>query len=186
MDYLPISTSKIKITLTEDETAERGIAATGQGNEEKRGKLRRLLDEVKERFGFDIGRERALVQIYPTSEGGTEIFVTRLGVLTKDIAGAGGQSDTSQIISAKRLYYIFNTLESLLAAVGTVRTGMEEGRVYRLDSGEYCLSFLEHDGIGARYARLLEFGRRYPAGEVAALDEHARLVLSGEDILRLA
>ena len=83
MEFLRVGESKLKVILSAEEARSYDIkSAVGEyAGAAVRRSLRRILDEAKSRVGFDIGTEKVLIQIYPLSEGGYELFVTKLGVL---------------------------------------------------------------------------------------------------------
>ena len=84
MDFLNIGTEKIKLTLTRDEVEERELFSDeNEPDFQKRKRFRLLLGELKQRFGFDVGSERALVQVFRTKDGGAELFITTLGTLAR-------------------------------------------------------------------------------------------------------
>ncbi len=188
MEFLTVGNSKIKVVLSRGECESRGIKSDGADYDspDMRRKIRALLDEAKERVGFDIGREKVLVQLYPSGDGGAEIFITKLGAVSKEVAGMLSRSDNVAVISARRAYYIFDSLENLICAVRSIAPfSPEDSAVHLFDSGEYCLSFCEKEGkrtLSPTF-RLLEFGRRVKrAAAEQYLTEHAKLLRSGDAI----
>ena len=185
MECLNLGESKIRLILTKEEAESRGVLSDSSSDSaEKRKKYRRILDEVKSLFGFDVGRERALVQIYPTKDGGAELFVTRLSGAARGVGDLSPRSDRFEVVSSKRMYYIFERFDELIGATRAIDPSLtEDSCVYRLESGEYCLSFLDKDECEALgLCRILEFGRRFPAADLYGLSEHARLVIGADAV----
>ncbi len=187
MEFLTVGNSKIKIMLTADEAAARGLDGDKMDYEdpEVRRSFRKILDEAREKVGFDIGKEKVLIQFYPSRDGGMELFVTKLGIISKEAANMISRSERVAVLSAKRVYYIFDTLEDLIGAVRCVPPGeIEESSVHRLEDGAYCLSFCEREQrcVLSKLSRILEFGRRINDLTATALIEHASLLRSGDAV----
>ncbi len=187
MEFLTVGSSKIKIILSAKEVKERGIDIenTDYDDPQVRRSFRKILEEAKEKASFDIGKEKVLIQAYPSRDGGMELFVTKLGLVSKEAANMISRSERSSVFSAKRVYYIFDSLENLLGAVRSIPEGYaEDSSVYRVDDGTYCLSFCEreHRYVLGRLTKLCEFGNRINDLGAAFLTEHATLLRSGDAI----
>ena len=77
MRVLKINDSKVKIMLTKRDMIAFGMdgAPMNMCEGDTRTKIYRVLDEVKAKHGFDHGGAKLVVQIYPSADGGAEIFV---------------------------------------------------------------------------------------------------------------
>ena len=173
--------------LTADEARARGIGdeKMNYDDPEVRRSFRKILDEAREKAGFDIGKEKVLIQLYPSKDGGMELFVTKLGIISKEAANMISKSENVAVLSAKRVYYIFDTLEYLLGAIRSITHAQtEESAVYLLEDGGYCLSFCEREQryVLSKLSRILEFGRRLNDLNATALIEHAKLLRYGDAI----
>ena len=178
MEFFIVSKSKIKITLTKSEAEERGVISGefADGEKDKRKGLKKILDEAKQQSGFDIGNEKVLVQIYPMKDGGMELFVTKLGIPTKD-----ERTDTAKDerpLTQARTYYIFSDFSALLGAARIITAdSAPKSTLYRFDGGEYCLS-IDKEGLkkDSHFAHgLLEFGRKLNTGPLFSPGEHSKL-----------
>ncbi len=190
MEFFTVGTSKMKIVLSKEEAEARGISADSAGDEpEKRRSFRRILEEAKEKAGFDVAREKVLIQIYPTSSGGMELFITKLGILSKEATGIISRSERAKVPSTRRVYYMFPSFEDLIGAVKCIPEGAaEDSTAYLLDGGGYCLSFCEKEnekGLCA-ISRLLEFGKKLNTGPLFSLEEHATPLAVGDAVERLS
>ena len=104
MELLKISADKLKLTLSrEDMDAYRLDASEAGCGVGTRRAVRDILDEAKRRCGFDPEGGRLLVQMFPSAEGGCEIFVTRLG-------GEDGRAAFSLTAQA----FVFEELDDLI------------------------------------------------------------------------
>lgn len=185
MEFLTVGNSKIKIMLTREEAAERGIKAqsTDHDDPQTRQSLKMIMDEARAKADFDVGREKVLVQLYPSRDGGVELFVTKLGSISKEKASMISRSENVAVISAERVYCVFDKLENVIAALRGLADGVTEDSIlYRLDGGEYMLSYCERERCCAVPLRLSEFGSKINELSAAALTEHARILLSGDAI----
>ena len=76
MEFLVVSKSKLKIMMSRDDMKKYGI--DGEDIDYDNPKIRRsfwkILDEAKERCGFEASGDKVLIQYYPSKDGG-EIFV---------------------------------------------------------------------------------------------------------------
>ena len=190
MEFFTIGTSKIKIILSKEEATERGISRDSSlMDEQRRRSFRRILDEAKEKVGFDAGAEKVLVQIYSTATGGIELFVSKLGIVPREARGMISQTDGATVLSTKRIYYIFSCLEDLLGAVRCIdSSAVEDSSAYLLDGGGFCLSICEKEGLQAekRLSLLLEFGKKLNTGQLFSLEEHATPIALGDAVERLS
>ena len=85
MEYILISESKLKIICEAEDLAAVDLCA--ESLEYSDGDTRKFLEDIleyaKQNLGFETKQHRILVQLYPSSDGGCEIFIHRLGLLEK-------------------------------------------------------------------------------------------------------
>ena len=101
MDFIRISDVKIKVTLSQedlDRYVAEGERERGSGSH---GTLRAILREIRHKTGFDATGERVLMQMFPASDGGCELFVTRLGKLPDKLPDEPQSDKPSERASAK-------------------------------------------------------------------------------------
>ncbi|MBR5044700.1 MAG: adaptor protein MecA, partial [Clostridia bacterium] len=101
MDFIRISDAKIKVTLSQedlDRCVTEGERERGSGSH---GTLRAILKEIRRKTGFDATGERVLMQMFPSSDGGCELFVTRLGKLPDKLPDAKPSEKPSARSSAQ-------------------------------------------------------------------------------------
>ena len=82
MELIKISQSRLKIMLTSEDMNEFKLDFPDLTNEncqspEARRALRCILEKAKEIIGFDTGADRVFIQLYPSREGGCEMFVSK-------------------------------------------------------------------------------------------------------------
>ena len=80
LELIRISGDKIKISLTKEDLKEYRITVEKMDYSEKQTKeiFRKLLSEAKNKTGFDAGKARVFIHIYQSSDGGCEIFVSKI------------------------------------------------------------------------------------------------------------
>ena len=183
MDFFIVSKSKIKVTLTKSEAQERGVTSGefAEGDKDKRKGLRKILDEAKQKSGFDVGNEKVLVQIYPGKDGGMELFITKLGPLLHESEGDAAKNAPAPRHAQGWNYYIFPDFSALLGAARVTRGGEIESTLYRFDGCEYCLSIykeeLKKDAFFAQ--AILEFSKKLNTGPLFSPTEHSKAVIEG-------
>ena len=80
MEYVRISDTKMKLTLTDEDMKKHGVdvSALNTDTTARRRVLWALLDEAKKKTGIDASRSRTLIEAFPGRRGGCELFVTLL------------------------------------------------------------------------------------------------------------
>ncbi len=85
MEYIRISDSKLKIICESTDLDAYGICADSleYGDAQTRSFIEEILEQAKYKLGFETKHHRILVQVYPSTDGGCEIFINRLEALKK-------------------------------------------------------------------------------------------------------
>lgn len=185
MEFLKISDTKLKVTLTEEECLSYNID-TGKGdfsgNDIKRA-VREIIALAERECDFRTEGERVLVQIYPLPNLSCELLVTRLVNISRrdraELAGAEGLA----LIEKKRGVYRFPDFESLTRAVRAVYRPDMDSNLYRDDLGRYYIHTVEEitDGI-SELEVFVEFGERLFSLPIAVLSEYGTLLAKGNAI----
>jgi len=124
MELILISDSKLKVMLSAEDMRRYDLNCEKLEDEDaaSRRAFWNILDEARQRTGFDPAGERVFVQLYPSKSGGCEMFVTKLGLRTgrgekKNVLGTGeireihtGEKERTEYL------YRFTNLEELLQA----------------------------------------------------------------------
>ena len=160
MDFIRINDAKLKVLLTQGELEQYGIRITDGDCEGGRIKeaLKSIFDEAGAKAGFTVGKDRALVQIYPT-EGGAEMFVTKLSALGERERRAINDSPLPVSREAGRVFG-FDSLELLADAARAMGQTDCRSTLYYSNEGRYYISITER-GIGKllRCEILGEYGK---------------------------
>lgn len=192
MEFLLIGDSKLKIVATAEEMLEYKIdlksgEVAGQG---MRRAFWRILDRAKADVGFDPSGDKVLIQFYPLSSGGCEIFVTKLGILPDSSARLVSRSKRIDVLSRSRSFYSFDSLHDLAALckiIVRLLSPPPESDVY-FDGEKYFLSIEEYGkgGETVEFPCILEFSNGLTADHGIYILEHADLLTSGDAIQRFA
>lgn len=80
MDLILISESKLKVTLTPEDMKALQLSCDDIDYDSTgtRRAFWSILDEAKQKTGFDAAHSRVFIQIYPSKDGGCELYVTKL------------------------------------------------------------------------------------------------------------
>ena len=114
MELILINEKKLKIMLSPEDMREYEIDcdSVDYDKTETRRAFWSILDEAKHRTGFDAASERVYIQLYPSREGGCEMYVTKVGVLPSNCKTR--QKGMLRVAAERRLAYSFEGLAELL------------------------------------------------------------------------
>ena len=104
MEILMISESKLKVMLTSEDLGQFSLSAKDldYNNTETKRMFWDVLGRAKQSVGFDTDGHRVLVQLYPSRDGGCEMFITRLGEVCRTACEGEGDGDTISVISQEK------------------------------------------------------------------------------------
>ena len=192
MEYISINESKIKIICEEKDLELYGVSAQSleYGEASSRSFLDSLLEKAKSKLGFDTAKHRILIQLFPSNDGGCEIFVSKLGLLKKlsDASSFSNASSNSNSITAKendyhkkakevqKKLFFFEKLNFLLEACKrfSLLEYSKNSSAFYLDGHGYYLYFEVPESSNSNESKELEeYG-------ITSLDEYSFLLEYGE------
>ena len=90
MEWIRISQNKLKIMLTAEDARhyELNCEEADYTDMVTRTAFREILTDVKREADFDASEDKVYIQMYPSKEGGCELFVTKVGLLLTEDTGA--------------------------------------------------------------------------------------------------
>lgn len=189
MELILISDSKLKIMLTADDMESYDISEELFEYEKKdiRKIFDRVLDEAKRQTGFDSSCGKLVIQVYPSKDGGCEVYVTRGSEPEKK-----GEPRERNVQPKKRkegCVYVFDSISDTVSACELLlESGYEnESGLYERKRGGgqtvYYLVLEEEVPQDSRYRKrknvsksdlAAEYGRRIGGREaVLYITEHA-------------
>lgn len=208
MELILISSSKLKIMLSDEDMTKYALDASTADYDDTatRRAFWSILDDVKNQTGFNAAGDRVFIQLYPSKEGGCEMFVTKMGLLcaedtdhsttvsllsgktSKTLVDKLGESDGRERIGA----YVFDDLSSLLAVCHQLclRKWRGKSEAYRGNNGKCYLILSEKTkDMSATLDRLSfisEYGKTENADTVRLyIREHAACICQSHAVQTL-
>ncbi len=185
MELILISNSKLKIMLSPDDMREHRLCcdSVDYSNTETRRAFWSILDEAKQRTGFDAASSRVYIQLYPSRSGGCELYVTKL--LQKS-----DECRSERSSGGRELTYRFCGIDPLLRVCRRLSvTGFDGAASAYLDEEQrawLCLSGVDERELD-RLAFIGEFGEECdPSSSHAYIDEHGRCLCPISAVEKLA
>ncbi len=213
MDLIRINDNKLKIMLTPSDMECYALNADTMDytQTETRRAFRSILNEARNRTGFDVSGDKIYIQFYPSRGGGCEMFVTKYDL----VCAVGNPADRPPAALRGRVTlrqqardeacceternrsvaYSFESMEHLLCACRHLLNHAFAGgsAAYRGEEGRYYLLLSERPGPGrcmlsdrATTAFLSEYGTEQDAELVRLyIQEHARPICEEHAVRRL-
>ena len=179
MDFLVVSDSKLKIMLTREDMKKYEIDGEDIDYDDPRIRRSfwRILDEARVKCGFEAAGDKVLIQFYPSKDG-SEIFVTKLGLLSAGAERTIARSNKVAMLSTRKVVYRFSDEATFSSAKAVMDKEIFAGdpRVFVGDHGEYYVIFDERRyGMGRAEAMpISEYGAEIPSNLYPYIYEHAR------------
>lgn len=179
MEFFVSGSNKLKIILSCEECAEQGIDTTLSdfSTNDVRIAIRRILNTAGRECGFFSEGERIFAQLYPTKDGGCEIFVTKLKGLSDKARTAVRDIEGFCSVEERRGVYSFEDSTTLVAAARAIYRGGIDCDLYASDDGRYYISIVENYDRGiSEFEVLTEYGERVKSIPVYVISERGELL----------
>ena len=210
MEIVEIAKDRLKVVLDSDELREFAIDLAGMeyDNEQTERMLEGVLAVVGAKTDFASKKGKTYVQLYPSRQGGCEIFVTKIGSIYKDeedeeLFDTSRASLTEIPIKRKRkknndkaksLFVLsFSTLSDMLLLCRALQSRgyAEESRAYISEDSRFYLVLETQAECDFPYSEIypfvLEFGEEEsPASTERFLLEHARMICKAGAVATLS
>ena len=184
VEFLVINDSKLKIIMTPEDAAryDFSTASADYDSPDTRRLFWRILDEAGEAVGFDPKGDKVLIQFYPSKDGGCEIFVTKLGVLSASAARLVTKSENVTMLSRTRSLYRFESSSDLERAMRIIfKTSRPTGEAYEAENGICFLSIEERGGADpSEYPCINEFATKCEPELLYYVREHCSALPLGK------
>ena len=183
MEFLLIGDSKLKILLDDGEMKRYKLDSVYAETCDSgfRRSFWKILEKAKEAVGFDPGGDKVLIQFYPIQNGGCEVFVTKLGLLSDASARMVSRSNKVTMLSRKIGIYSFGTLDDVIAVcrIISLRSERELPRsdLY-CEEGRFYLAIDEYGrgGESMEFPFVIEYGSAVPRELSSYILEHGELL----------
>ena len=189
MKFLSIGDAKLKIVLTSEDVKEYRIdlSSCEVRSENGRRGLWQIIDKARASVGFDPDGDKILIQFYPLADGGCELFVTKLGILSDSSARIVSKSERVTMLSKKQSFYCFRSLLDLSFVCREICRRMPdaspESELY-YDGASFYLGLCEY-GAGydtSEFPFISEFGTSVSSECGAFLAEHFELLIKKDAV----
>ena len=110
MEIIRINNDKIKVSLSKDDMEFLEIDCDMLDGLDKKGRdaFNRIMDDAKLKYGFEVSGKRIFVQLFPSKDGGCEMFISRLydkkrakpSLANTPLTGMSHSQRTERILSA--------------------------------------------------------------------------------------
>ena len=174
MDFLIVTDSKMKVSLSEEEMKGYGIRGDGDSYDDPTVKraVRSILSIAKAKVGFCYSGEKLLVQVYPTKEG-CELFVTKLGDISRDAERALTRSDRVALIRERCVLFKLFQFDEIDSILGIIRNRTESSFECYSYADEYYIMISDSYLGGINKAEILEYCDELPEILIPYVREHA-------------
>jgi negative regulator of genetic competence, sporulation and motility len=198
MEWIRISQNKLKIMLSAEDARHYALDCEGADYADvmTREAFRDILSDVRAETGFDATEDKVYIQMYPSKEGGCELFVTKVGLLLAEGATHGTKpriprerETPSRGMRQRRGTLYFTELAPLLALCRRMASTFQgKSEVWQDERGGWWLLLTDHgDPFSWRedFRFTLEYGTPVAAQSIKAyLGEHGRAVCK-QDAVRI-
>ena len=188
MEMIPVTELKLKIIMKKEDLKKFELRADDldYGTTETKKMLWSLLADAKRDYGFDTDGYRILVQLFPSKDGGCELFITKTECFPSfhtdkqlHYKRSYEKSETEERVSAfsfERMEYLLSVCRRLHA----IGYG-ERSEAYISDEGRYYLFLDGLDPVGHLIPDEFSFVREYGTNENeelirSFLCEHGRII----------
>ena len=175
MELILINNSKLKVMLTPADMESYAITCDtiDYENTETRRAFWNILDEAKHKTGFDAASDRVFIQVYPSRNGGCEMYVTKL--IHNDL---NCEIDIKRVVL--REIYSFCNIGDLLNVCGQlIVNGYTDDSAVYTDESNYYLVLSDTGG----YSFITEYGERKITNLLEPyLTEHCKCICGGNAV----
>lgn len=194
MEWIRISQNKLKIMLTAEDARhyELNCEEANYTDSVTRTAFREILTDVKREADFDASEDKVYIQMYPSKEGGCELFITKIGLLLEEERKAAMQAGKKELPNTRMrrenaLAFCFRELSLLTAACRRLLplTTVHKSEAFRGENGTWWL-FLS--GCEPHKLRFLSGYAREMRADMARiyLAEHGTLICEKNAVETLA
>ncbi len=195
MEWIRISDSKLKIMLSAEDARRYALdcKTADYADVMTRNAFREILTEVRAETGFDATEDKVYIQMYPSKEGGCELFITKMGLVladhgfTESVRPCPASKNTAkypkspQTVRKRECVFTFSKLEDLLSLCKRMTPFFKgESQVWQDEQAVWWLLLSDHGDLltvreDFRFA--LEYGiAQQPREARLYLGEHGKVI----------
>ena len=183
MEWIRIDQNKLKIMLSREDATKYALCpeTASIGDAVTRRAFREILSAATEDVSIDFSEERVYIQLFPSKEGGCELFVTKMGTREQELKKQNEPlTPKPSFAASRRICFCFWRQRDLLSSCRQLlrRDFLGDSQAWRDDMGRFWL-FLSDNGspLLAReeFSFLLEYGQMECAADASLfLLEHGK------------
>ncbi len=146
MEHIIISPGKLKLMLTKNDLLRYELDCETMDSEDPatRRSLRELLADVKTSSGFDVSDDKLFIQLYPSRDGGAEIYITKLSAKRQPEPSHDAALHVTSV-------FRFDSMHALLdACARCAPSGISDGKASSAWQGELGYFLITEENIPYR------------------------------------
>ena len=182
MEILRIGKYAVKVSLDTEEALKYRLLSKEQINEsDMKAEIERLLERVTEKIDFTYLGRKLFTEIYPSKNGGCEVFISTISLDEGKNADARKNRFSS--------LYAVETIERLLKMCFRLNEINFNGKssVFYDDEGKRYYLILENVFTKEiKYAFLTEYAKQIKSSAIAYIKEHYKCIIKKNGVKRLA
>ncbi len=167
MDHIKISQDKLKLMLSDADLAHYKLnmrELEGEGTLSRKT-FRDLFADIKRNIGFDAADDKVFIQLYPSRDGGAELYITRLSHDEKRSCMDGNAHiSISTVFAFCSMRMLLKACTHLLELEGQSCSSawQEEGKYYLiLEEKIACIDYLRGNRPTERHRIIGDYGKIY-------------------------
>lgn len=186
MEILRIGKYAIKISLSNKEAKEYKLTDAEEYNDsEIKEAFSKLLDNAKSLTDFSYAGRKIFTEIYPSKDGGCEVFVSTVSTEKRQNQGQDKQKNNY----LHTAIYEFKSLNTILKACFRLEEIKFKGKssvYYDFDANHYFLILENIFSKELKFAFLLEYAKSIKASAILYVIEHYQCIVKGNAVKALA
>lgn len=193
MKFIKIGENKLRVYLTVEDIIKHKLCGVDADTDLSRYKrtLFHIIDLAERQVKFTPGGDKLLLQYYTSEDGGSELFVTRLKILSEPKQALIYGAKDFCILDRNTHAYLFCEAKSLtdfIKAILAVKCDLVSSSLFYTDDGCYMLSTesVLTSKEAEEYPQILEFSSSISEERYLYLREHSALLLEGNALKRLS
>ncbi|MBE6687824.1 MAG: adaptor protein MecA [Ruminococcaceae bacterium] len=182
MKLQQLNENEIKITLSKEDLSELDLTlrTIDYNTTKTRKAIWEIFDRAKDQTGFDAAKNKIYIKLYPLSDGGCEMYVSKLtgkNDISFDRLPAYSASRRDLRASGTDAAFRFNDFSELYDACVSIKPHTDTA-LYEDKNGCFILLLKKATVSSAHLHRWEEFGNRIKTKYITAyLDEHCKKII---------
>lgn len=180
MELLQINKNKLKITLSirDLEEFDLTVSTLDYNTTKTRKAIWEIFDRAKNQVGFDAAKSKLKIKVYPLSDGGCDMYVSKLSCTESSVHAVR----STFRCCAKKYAYIFSSFGDL-HTLCTLMPDTTRSSLYSDIHGRYILLVSQAPGSRLGINRLSEFGNLLNISYIESyLAERCTLICEGNAV----